>query len=62
MKENEKTYGDLYKEFLEKFESTVGVEDYRPCVEMYGVPNIDSAIVMWLKDGTRVIYISNQEC
>jgi len=54
------TYGDIYNEFCKKF-SNAEVEDYRPAVEMYipqlvrGIPN---AIIVWLKDGSKIIYIA----
>ena len=54
---NEKTYGEIFKHFLENCEPKIAVEDYRPCVSMYGVPDIPYAIVIWLADGTKIIYI-----
>lgn len=58
-----KTYGDIYNEFLKKF-PTAKVEDYRPAIEMY-VPqlsrDIQNAIIIWLKDGSEVIYIAESE-
>lgn len=56
-------YEDIYNEFCDKF-PLARVEDYRPAVELYvpqlskGIPN---AIIVWLKDGTKVIYISESE-
>ena len=56
----EMTYGDIYEEFCNKFPNAE-VEDYRPAVQMHveqlnvGIPN---AIIVWLKDGSKVIYIS----
>lgn len=58
-----KTYEDIYNEFCGKFPHA-GAEDYRPAVEMYvpqlskGIPN---AIIVWLKDGTKVIYIEESD-
>lgn len=57
------TYGDIYNEFCKKFPN-VEVKDYRPAVEMHipqilkGIPN---AIIVWLKDGAKVIYIAEGE-
>lgn len=56
-------WGDLYDEFCEKFPNA-DVEDYRPAVELHipqlarGIPN---AIIVWLKDGSKVIYIAKSE-
>jgi len=56
-------YEYIYNEFCDKFPHA-GVEDYRPAVELYvpqlskGIPN---AIIVWLKDGTKVIYIAGSE-
>lgn len=61
--EKEMTWGDLYNEFCKKFPDA-DVEDYRPAVEVYipqlakGIPN---AIIVWLKDGSKVIYIAESE-
>lgn len=59
----QKTYCDIYNEFLKKFPNAE-VLDYRPAVEMH-VPQlskaIPNAIVIWLKDGSEVIYISESE-
>ena len=58
-----KSYGDIYNEFCEKF-PLAEVQDYRPAVEMHipqlseGIPN---AIIVWLKDGSKVIYIAESE-
>jgi len=58
-----KTYEDIYNEFRDKFPNAE-VKDYRPAVEMYvpqlskGIPN---AIIVWLKDGSKVIYVSESE-
>ena len=58
-----KTYGDIYNKFCSKF-PLAEVWDYRPAVEMY-IPQlskpIPNAIIVWLKDGSRVIYISDSE-
>ena len=58
-----KTYGDIYNEFCDKFPNAK-VEDYRPAVPMHisqlsvGIPY---AIIVWLKDGSKVVYISESE-
>jgi len=59
-----KTYGDIYNEFCDKF-PTADVLDYRPAVSMH-IPElktrcIPDAIIVWLKDGSEVIYKSNKE-
>lgn len=58
-----KTYRDIYDEFRNKFPN-VEVEDYRPADPMY-IPQllrgIDYAILVWLKDGSKVIYINESE-
>ena len=58
-----KTYGDIYNEFCDKFPHAE-VEDYRPAGNVY-VPQlseyIPNAIIVWLKDGTKVIYIARSE-
>lgn len=74
----EKTYGDLYKEFLSKVrwvsqEEEELVDDWRPAEspyidDLFGVGEfVDSnlfcknGIVVWLKDGTTMIYVGNGE-
>lgn len=58
-----KTYGDIYNEFCDKFPN-VEVEDFRPVDPMYlpqlsrGIPY---AILVWLKDGSKVVYMSKSE-
>jgi hypothetical protein len=37
------------------------INDYRPCIPMYDVPNIENAIVVWLKSGAKIIYIVSQD-
>ncbi|MDF2800251.1 MAG: hypothetical protein K0S61_154 [Anaerocolumna sp.] len=55
----EKTYGDIYRQFrLEMKIKEALIDDYRPCVETYGVPYMPNAIVVWLKSGSRIIYIA----
>lgn len=58
-----KTYGDIYNEFCEKFPNAE-VEDYRPADPMY-IPQlmrgIPYGIIVWLKDGNKVIYIAKEE-
>ena len=58
-----KTYEDIYKEFYDKFPNAE-VEDYRPAVGLY-IPQlleaIPNAIIVWLKDGTKIIYISKED-
>lgn len=59
------TYGKIYEQFLEETKiCREAIEDYRPCVQMYGVPDIPEGIVVWLKSGRRLIYIppEQKEC
>ena len=62
-KEKAMTYEDIYEEFLAKLPK-VEVEDYRPADPMFipqlmrGIPN---GIVVYLKDKSKVIYISDKE-
>lgn len=51
------TYGNIISEFEQKFPN-IDYDDIRPCHEMYGVPTINYAIVVWLKDKSKIIYIS----
>lgn len=57
------TYGDIYKEFCKKFPN-VKINDYRPAGKLYisqlsrSLPN---AIILWLKDGSKLIYMSKSE-
>lgn len=53
------TYGEIFAEFMSK--ATVEVADYRPCCEMYDVPNIPGAIVIWPKGGGKIIYIADRD-
>ena len=56
------TYGDLYKEFKKVANiPDEMINDYRPCGEMYGVPFIANAIVIWLNNGDSIIYIRRME-
>lgn len=58
-----KTYDDIYDEFCEKF-PLAEVQDYRPAVKLHipqlseGIPN---AIIVWLKDGSQIIYIAESD-
>jgi hypothetical protein len=55
------TYGEIYDEFCKKFPNAE-VLDYRPAVKMHiqelssDIPN---AILVWLNDGSKVIYIAD---
>lgn len=74
----EKTYGDLYEEFLRKVgldvkEKEEIVADWRPaispyiddlfCVGEFVDSNLfcKNGIVVWLKDGTTMIYVGKGE-
>ena len=56
------TYGEVFKEFV----SVTGIAesaivDWRPCDEMFDVPTIPGAIVLWLKGGHKLIYIRKED-
>lgn len=57
------TYGEIYEEFCKKFPNAK-VEDYRPADPIFipqllgGIPN---AIIVWLTDGSKVVYIAESE-
>lgn len=53
------TYGELYKEFKSKVQ--LKDVDWRPCSEMFGVPNVPNAILVYLDDGSKVIYIGAEK-
>lgn len=56
------TYEEIYEEFCNKFPN-VEIEDYRPADPIFmpqltrGIPK---AIIVWLKDGSKVIYIASK--
>ena len=57
------TYGDIYYQFCKKFPGAE-VSDFRPAVPQF-LPNIVKpipyAIIVWLKDGSKVVYIAESE-
>lgn len=54
---NDFTWRHIYNQFMIKTGiHPHKVKDYRPCVDMFDVPNIPESIVVWLKDGGRIIY------
>ncbi len=56
------TYGEIFNKFLEDTNITKNlINDYRPCAKMYGVPNISNAIVVWLNNGNKIIYIVGEK-
>lgn len=52
------TYQNIYNQFRLN-NPEIEIIDYRPCCELYDVPNLDNAIVMWLRNGTKIIYIKS---
>lgn len=53
------TYGEIYTQFLKKSGiSESRINDYRPCCDLFDVPFIPNAIVVWLNDGGKIIYIA----
>lgn len=57
------TYNDIYEEFCKKFPN-IEVKDYRPAVPLH-IPQllegIPYAIIIWLKDGSTIVYIAKRE-
>lgn len=52
------TYGEIYNKFLKstKIDREL-ISDYRPCISLFAPTEIDNAIIVWLKDGSQIIYI-----
>ena len=57
---NNLTYGMIFREFNNK-NPEIEIVDYRPCCELFGFPCIRNAIVMWTKNGTKIVYKSEVE-
>ena len=57
---NNLTYGMIFSEFKSK-NPEIEIVDYRPCCDLFGFPNINNAIVMWTKNGTKIVYKSEVE-
>ena len=57
---NHLTYGMILSEFKSK-NPEIEIVDYRPCCDLFGFPNINNAIVMWMKNGTKIVYKSEAE-
>lgn len=56
------TYGDIYKQFCDKFPNAE-VNNWRPADPMH-IPQllrpIPYAILVWLKDGSKLVFISGE--
>ncbi len=52
------TYSEIYNKFLKstKIDREL-ISDYRPCISLFAPTEIDNAIIVWLKDGSQIIYI-----
>lgn len=56
------TYGEIFNSFLTKTNIDRSIiEDYRPCCELFDVPNIPNAIIVWLCDGDKIIFIAQDK-
>ena len=51
------TYGEIMEQFCKKVKRSSNITDWRPCEEMFGVPSIPGAIVVWFRDKSKMIYI-----
>lgn len=49
------TYGEIIDKFTKQNPELI-VKDCRPCCELFDVPNMSNAIVVWLEDGSKIIY------
>ena len=51
-----KTWEEIFKEFKESV-GNIEVSDYRPCGPPYCGVYIPYSIIVWLKDGSTIIYM-----
>lgn len=59
IKNKELTFGDIFNNFLTSTEINRDfITDYRPCGQPYFDYYIPNAIIVWLKNGDRLIYIN----
>lgn len=57
-----KAWHHIFDEFLEVTKTDPEmIHDYRPCQPPYYDILIPMAIIVWLKNGSRLIYISKEE-
>lgn len=58
-----KTYGEIYNEFRDICGDEIAkkLTDFRPAINEYFDPKDlhNGAVLMWLNDGSRIIYITN---
>lgn len=53
------TYGDIFKEFLEETNIMPShINDWRPAIPPYFETQLAHAIIVWLKNGNEIIFIS----
>lgn len=56
------TYQEIYSKFLSSSRiDRALVADYRPCNSLFAPVGIANAIVIWLKDGSKIIYIGEPD-
>ena len=56
------TYKEIYQSFLESTNIDRSlIASYRPCCEIYDVPNISNAILIYLRSGEKIIFIANEK-
>lgn len=60
MKNETKTYGEIFKEFKESV-GNIEISDYRPCGPPYCGVYIPNSIIVWLKNGSTIIYTTKQK-
>lgn len=53
------TYGDIFKEFLEETNIMPShINDWRPAIQPYFETSLAHAIIVWLKNGNEIVFIS----
>ena len=54
-------YDRIEKEFLRKMQEGATIVDLKPCDSQRGIVRFSNAIIAYLKDGSKMIYIPAEE-